>query len=316
MSGDAVTVAVVAKNESKNILPCLDAIYKLEGEVASVLLVDSSDDDTVEKARSLGAPRLKVVRGDFCVGRGRYEALSRASTRYCLTVDADAVLEPDSLTKLLARMKETGAVMVGPRVTNPMSRFPGAWFPGDGYVDFMTFTTALIDMDAMRGAADGYKDAWSGEDAYICRELTDKGGRLFIDSQVHVEHNYPVTLGRLLKKAYWYGQGEGYLFHLRRQEPLMRRLSLFHRSGFVVLTIALFVIFALTGHWILAALAAAAYFGLQFAIYIRKFGIVPGMYRGGIEVVRAPAWAAGTFSTTMKLLLGVDKSQKAGVASE
>jgi len=122
MSHDAgigpVTVVVCNYQGREHLGPCLDAVGALHGDVAEVLLVDNaSTDGSVEFVHEHYPHVRTLVRAANdgpCAARN--EGLSRASTRWVLALDNDAVVASDLLEKLAAAAAaEPEAVLVQPR---------------------------------------------------------------------------------------------------------------------------------------------------------------------------------------------------------
>ncbi|MDP6539906.1 MAG: glycosyltransferase family 2 protein, partial [Planctomycetota bacterium] len=113
-----VTVVVCNYEGREHLGPCLDAIGALRGNVAEVLLVDNaSTDGSVDFVRE-AYPHVRVLAREHNDGpaAARNEGLLRASTRWVLALDNDAVVAPDLLEKLAAAAAaEPEAVLVQPR---------------------------------------------------------------------------------------------------------------------------------------------------------------------------------------------------------
>lgn len=292
---DTVTVAIVAKNERAAIAICLDSIHKQTANIEKILLVDSSTDDTIEVAKKNGDNRLEIIHGAFNVGMARFVAVQETKSSYLFFIDADAVLENNTIERLLHRMKENKATMVAPQVVNPLSIFPHAWHAGHGFVSFLPFTAVLINVNYIKNISNRYRFMSCAEDAFICREVISGSGQLFIDDQIKVCHNYPIHIKLLLKKAYWYGTGDALLFRSRTEEPLLRRASILSRSAtfYFILFCAVFCL--VLDYTPLLIIVVALYALLYNGMYMAKFGLLPGFYRSSIELLRSPAWSVGTF---------------------
>jgi len=90
----ALSLCMIVKNEARNLGRCLDSVEGLAGEL---IVVDTgSTDETPAIAAGRGA---KVVPFDFTTvdfAAARNQAISRASGRWVLMLDADETLEPAS----------------------------------------------------------------------------------------------------------------------------------------------------------------------------------------------------------------------------
>ena len=98
-----LTVAIICKNEEKNIARCLNSIFKCTKKIESweVILSDSySTDQTIEIAKNFPI-KIVQLRKDWphSPAAGRYTALRHAKGKYTLCLDADMELEPNFLEK-------------------------------------------------------------------------------------------------------------------------------------------------------------------------------------------------------------------------
>src|SRR5205807_7817374 len=90
-----VTVVVAAHNEAGNIEACLASVSWAD-EV--IVVENDSSDDTVERARKVGA---KVMSPPFkTIGMSRSAAIELASNPWILVVDADERCTPDLAREL------------------------------------------------------------------------------------------------------------------------------------------------------------------------------------------------------------------------
>lgn len=118
-----ISVSVCNYNGAEHLLPCLDALFALEHPVDEVLVVDNDSTDdglALVRARYPAAsyPSLRII--ETGENRGpcpaRNLGLREARNDWVLLVDNDAVLVPDSLTRLVAALEErSDAVLAQPR---------------------------------------------------------------------------------------------------------------------------------------------------------------------------------------------------------
>jgi glycosyltransferase involved in cell wall biosynthesis len=89
-----ISVIILTKNEEKNILDCLETVDWAD-EI--IILDDSSEDRTIEIARSQKLKQLKILEqeldGDFA--KQRNYALSHAQNEWVLFIDADERVTPE-----------------------------------------------------------------------------------------------------------------------------------------------------------------------------------------------------------------------------
>jgi biofilm PGA synthesis N-glycosyltransferase PgaC len=106
----SVTILVAAWNESEAIVRTLERIGELSygGRVAVVVADNNSTDDTPLLADAAGARLPFQYRRVFEVKQGKHHALNAAlatvTTPLVVTVDADTLLHPQSLTRLVVRV--------------------------------------------------------------------------------------------------------------------------------------------------------------------------------------------------------------------
>jgi len=109
MSGRTVTVAIVAHDDAADLPDCLAAVGRQTHRPLEVLVVDcASADGSPEAARRSAPPGLSTrvlelgVNAGFAGGMNA--AFRAAQAPFFLTLNADALLEPDYVERLLARL--------------------------------------------------------------------------------------------------------------------------------------------------------------------------------------------------------------------
>lgn len=115
--GPALSIIIPARNEAHNLPALLDSIRRQPGPPSEVLVVDDgSTDATAAIARSHGARVLaSAPLPDGWRGKtwACHQGAEAASGELLLFLDADTVLEPGGLARLLA-VRESGAFSAGP----------------------------------------------------------------------------------------------------------------------------------------------------------------------------------------------------------
>lgn len=112
MTAERVTVAITNYNGIDHLPPCLDAVRELDYPEVEVMLVDNaSTDGSLELVRER-YPEVRVLALSTNDGPGpaRNAALREAQTDLVLSIDNDAVLTPDCLTRLVGALRERPAV--------------------------------------------------------------------------------------------------------------------------------------------------------------------------------------------------------------
>ncbi len=100
-----LTVIVPAYNESSSITDTIRSIQS-QTRVPDVIVVvdDCSTDDTYAVASATGAHVIQPPRNTGSKAGAQNFALATVETEYCMAIDADTVLEPDAIEKLMAAM--------------------------------------------------------------------------------------------------------------------------------------------------------------------------------------------------------------------
>lgn len=107
--GEELAVVVIARNESRHIGMCLDALMRsLDGyPTAPVVLVDSgSTDATVEIASQYSIDIYRYAGPPYTAAAGRRVGFERTTARYVLFVDGDCCIEPGWIELALERMQQ------------------------------------------------------------------------------------------------------------------------------------------------------------------------------------------------------------------
>jgi glycosyltransferase involved in cell wall biosynthesis len=106
---DALSFAMIVKNEERNLARCLESVRSVAGEL---IVVDTgSTDQTPAIAANLAA---KIIRFDFSVvdfAAARNAALAHATRPWILMLDADETLDPAAepmIEELIARNENAG----------------------------------------------------------------------------------------------------------------------------------------------------------------------------------------------------------------
>ncbi|HEY0821228.1 MAG TPA: glycosyltransferase family 2 protein, partial [Rhizobacter sp.] len=130
MSGIALSVIVITRNEGRNIAACLRSVAFAD----EWIVVDSaSTDGTPEIARGLGA-RVVTTTDWPGFGRQKNRALDAAQGRWVLSIDADERVTPELAERIRAVVAQDGPA-AGYELSR-ISRFCGQWMRhGDWYPD-------------------------------------------------------------------------------------------------------------------------------------------------------------------------------------
>jgi GT2 family glycosyltransferase len=116
-----VSVVICNYNGADHLPPCLAALAQLEGVVDEWILVDNQSTDASLEVVAEHAPHIRVIDAGSNDGpaRARNLGFAAAKNRWVLSIDNDAVLEPDVLVKLAAAV----AANPGTTIAQPRSVF-------------------------------------------------------------------------------------------------------------------------------------------------------------------------------------------------
>lgn len=105
-----LAVCMIARNEGRRLPTAIESVRKIADQV--VVVDTGSTDDTIERARSLGAQVVEYPwRDDFADARNR--SLAEAGCDWVFCLDADEYLAPESESRLLKALSgKAGAYMV------------------------------------------------------------------------------------------------------------------------------------------------------------------------------------------------------------
>lgn len=97
-----LTILVPAYNEANNIADTLRSIQAQTVRVREIIVVDDgSSDDTGDIASAFGVTVLRTPANTGSKGRALNFALEKVRTELTMTIDADTVLAPDAIERLL-----------------------------------------------------------------------------------------------------------------------------------------------------------------------------------------------------------------------
>jgi len=194
-----VSIIIPMHNATDYIDKCLSGISRQSVENIEVILVDDgSTDDTVKKAENYGF-RIVVLKNGGNPSKARNFGAKKASGNILIFVDADIVLKPDSIEKIVAKFsrrevisvngiytKETPAAGFFSQLQNLIVHYRLSRLP-----EIITFTNSAfcaIKRDAFE-AVHGYNEGMSYfEDIEFGNRLTNNGYELRLDPSLSVTH--------------------------------------------------------------------------------------------------------------------------------
>jgi cellulose synthase/poly-beta-1,6-N-acetylglucosamine synthase-like glycosyltransferase len=197
---ETVSVVVPARNEAGRVGGCVAALLAQDAAVVEVVVVDDgSEDATADEARAAGA-RVEAAPtpGPGVAGKaaaGAFGAEVATSGRWLAFVDADVVLAPEALSRLLAACSGSGAVAASP-LARQATR---TWWEELLLPDLGLAVAERLDLGAV---ADPNRPAafLSGQCLVVRRDAYEAVGGLAAVAGSLVED---VALARRLKAAGW-----------------------------------------------------------------------------------------------------------------
>ena len=109
--GAALTILVPAYNEEASLADTVRSIKEQTHEVYEVIVIDDcSTDNTAAVAQSLGVTVLRPPKNTGSKAGAQNYGLRHVKTELCMAIDADTVLAPDAIEKLLAAMEHENVV--------------------------------------------------------------------------------------------------------------------------------------------------------------------------------------------------------------
>jgi cellulose synthase/poly-beta-1,6-N-acetylglucosamine synthase-like glycosyltransferase len=197
---ETVSVVVPARNEAGRVGGCVAALLAQDAAVVEVVVVDDgSEDATADEAKAAGA-RVEAAPapGPGVAGKAAacaFGAEAAPSGRWLAFVDADVVLAPEALSRLLAACLGSGAVAASP-LARQATR---TWWEELLLPDLGLAVAERLDLGAV--ADPGRPAAFlSGQCLLVRRDAYDAVGGFAAVAGSLVED---VALARRLKAAGW-----------------------------------------------------------------------------------------------------------------
>lgn len=209
-----VSIVIPAKNEEANIAHCLESIRALDycSDLVEVTVVDNgSGDQTVSKARSLGAKVLELPRGT--ISELRNLGASSSTGELLAFVDADVCVEREWLLNAVNCFQETGAVCVGasPAIPEANSWVERAWHeqirirPGRCARDWIASMNLLVKRESFQAVGGFDPKLYTCEDVDLGYRLGRLGPIVSDKSIRAVHYGEAKSLSGLFRKESWRG---------------------------------------------------------------------------------------------------------------
>jgi GT2 family glycosyltransferase len=197
---ETVSVVVPARNEAGRVGACVAALLAQDAAMVELVVVDDgSEDATADEATAAGA-RVEAAPppGPGVAGKAAacaFGAVAAPGGRWLAFVDADVVLAPEALSRLLAACLGSGAVAASP-LARQATR---AWWEELLLPDLGLAVAERLDLGAV--ADPGHPAAFlSGQCLLVRRDAYDAVGGFAAVAGSLVED---VALARRLKAAGW-----------------------------------------------------------------------------------------------------------------
>ena len=211
-SAASVSVVVPCWRAADTIGACIDSAAATGWPRLEVIAVDDASPDgtaaEIEAAARRHPGLVRLIRLDQNGGpaRARNAGAAAATGEFLFFVDSDTRLEPDALTRFVARVENDGADAVcgiyHPEPLNagavPLYKalFTHYSFASRGVFPYETFNGACAGISAARyRAVGGYDERLRAGDDYENEELGGRlrraGARLIMDTTIQVRHVFP-----------------------------------------------------------------------------------------------------------------------------
>ncbi len=221
-----VAILVPAYNEQKVVRRTLTAVLASDYPLFSVWVIDDgSSDQTAAVVEELAAsdPRVHLIRK---LNGGKFSALNmgfeQITDEVIVTIDADTIIMPDTVRKLVAPMGDAGIdavcgnVQVG-NVCNLLTRFQDVEYVTSQNYDRRAFE-ALNCIGVVPGATGawrreavlsigGYSPMSLTEDADLTLTLLEKGGRIAYAPEARSITEAPETMRTLFRQRFRWSYG-------------------------------------------------------------------------------------------------------------
>ena len=195
-----VSIIIVNWNRLDDVLKNLHYLKSQRGLRAEVVVVDNgSTDGSAERLARLGWIRLVRLATNVGPAEARNYGIRRASGRYIVFLDSDAILAKSGLGKLVSRMESDPTIgIIGCRIVNSRTRKADAWIhalPASSH-EFREFDTysfsaagAIARTEALRAAGPFWDELFIyNEEVDLSIRVLRAGYRIVYSPVVRVYH--------------------------------------------------------------------------------------------------------------------------------
>jgi glycosyltransferase involved in cell wall biosynthesis len=283
MSGPAISVVVIGRNEGQRLARCLESVRRMPGfeeNHTELIYVDSaSKDGSPELAASYGARVILLQAERTTAALGRNAGWRAATGEFILFLDGDTILHPDFVKAALQPMMQDPSIVAvwgHRREIHPEASIYNLildldWVYAPGIAEFCG-GDVLMRRHALEEVGGYDSELIAGEEPELCRRMRARGYRI-----LHIDH--PMT-GHDLQitrwSQYWkHAARAGYAFaevsrRFRDSDDMFwdaeRKRNLL-RGGFWTATLATAIVASLL--W-LTIIPFALWLALLFALSLRS----------------------------------------------
>lgn len=208
-----ISVIVPVRDAGETLGECLRAVRRAaQGlEVEMIVVDDHSTDGSAEIARKNGAA-VFVMQDKTGPAAARNLGSARARGEVLVFVDADAIVPPDALSKVLWRIRDGGwdGLIGVPSPTGtegpPAGQMKNLWMhytytrlPEQVPLFLTTFAAIVREKFQAAGGFDEAYQTPSVEDTDFGHRLSEKGVRILLDVGLEVEHRRPMEWRDVLR---------------------------------------------------------------------------------------------------------------------
>jgi glycosyltransferase involved in cell wall biosynthesis len=219
MTAPRVSVVVPVFNKAPFLATALDSIVaavRSYGGAELIVLDHGSTDGSRELLESRYAREAQIA--DFrggTIAAVRNHGVRLATGVVLSFIDADCVIPPNYLERLVEVLAATGAAATGAEVVPPPA--PGwvedVWYrlhrrTTDGEQEWIGSANLAVRRDAFDAVGGFDERLVTGEDTELCQRLRDRGYRIYESKQLTAVHlDNAKTLGDFYRKELWRGLG-------------------------------------------------------------------------------------------------------------
>lgn len=219
MTAPRVSVIVPVLNKAPFLPAALDSIVAAVHAYADaeLIVVDHGSTDgsrELLQSRYANECRIADLRGGT-IAAVRNQGARLATGSVLSFIDADCVIPPDYLGRLIEVLAATGAAATGAEVVPPPA--PGwvedVWYrlhrrAGDGEQEWIGSANLAVLRDAFEAVGGFDEHLVTGEDTELCQRLRARGYRIYESKQLTAVHlDNAKTLGNFYRKELWRGLG-------------------------------------------------------------------------------------------------------------